>query len=134
MQLRPHFYPLLLTGCLSFLTLTGKAQYADSTLQQPVVNTFWKSAFVKKSTVPLLMFGATALTWPHRKEFREVRNRFIPNFRYKFDDYMQYAPAAAVVALNMAGVKGKHTPKRAFVSYAFSIGIMGTIVNGVKRT
>ncbi|RQO70616.1 PAP2 family protein [Pedobacter sp. KBW06] len=134
MQFRRHFYPLLFTGCLSFFSLAGKAQYADSTLQQPVVNTFWKSTFVKKSTVPLLMFGATALTWPHRKEIREVRNRFIPAFRYKFDDYMQYAPAAAVVALNMAGVKGKHTPKRAFVSYAFSIGIMGAIVNGVKHT
>lgn len=47
---------------------------------------------------------------------------------------MQYAPVAAVVALNMAGVKGKHSPKRAVISYAFSAAIMGTIVNGVKRS
>lgn len=134
MQFRFYFYSLLFAGCLSFSPFIGKAQYADSTLQQPTANHFWKSSFVKKSTIPVLMFGATALTWPHRKEIREVRNRFIPTFRYKFDDYLQYAPAAAVVALNMAGVKGKHSPKRAFVSYAFSLGIMGAVVNGVKHT
>lgn len=134
MQFKSSFYPLLLTTAISFISFIGKAQYADSTLQKAPVNNFWKSSFVKKTSVPLLMFGATALTWPHRKEIREIRNRFIPTFRYKYDDYLQYAPAAAVVALNMAGVKGKHSPKRALVSYAFSLGIMGAVVNGVKHT
>lgn len=117
-----------------FSTFTTQAQYADTLSNQVPVSNFWQSTLVKKTTVPVVLFGATALVWPYRKEVREVRNRFIPSFRYHFDDYLQYAPAVTTATLNALGVKGKHTPKRALVSYAFSMGIMGTMVNGIKHT
>lgn len=112
---------------------TAYAQYAD-TLQFNQQASFWKSNFVKKATVPTLLFGATALTWSQRENIRTARNRYIPEFRYSYDDYLQYAPAIAVVGLNALNVKGKHTPVRTFVAYAFSIGIMGSFVNGIKYT
>lgn len=125
---------ILLIIFFSAFSLTSKAQHTDTLSHiQPTTN-FWKTEFVKKTTVPVILVGATALSWPHKELIREVRNRFIPTFRYHYDDYLQYAPAVTVAALNAMNVKGKHSPKRALVSYAFSMGIMGAMVNGIKYT
>lgn len=126
------FYWTLMIICLGHISL--KAQYADTTYKSQPVNKFWKSKFTEKAAVPAVLFAATALTWPHKKEIRELRNQYIPTFRYHFDDYLQYAPGVTVLALNAAGVKGKHKPKRMLVSYAFSMAIMGALVNGIKTT
>lgn len=124
----------LLCTLFAINSLTIKAQYTDSILVKHSSPNFWKTGIVKKTTVPLILFGATAYAWPHRETIREVRNRFIPDFQNRYDDYLQYAPAAAVFALNAFNVKGKHTPKRTLISYAFSMGIMGAMVNGIKST
>eukprot|EP01132_Coremiostelium_polycephalum_P021219 gene21219-25210_t len=86
------------------------------------------------SIVPVLFFAGTAATWSARKDVRELRNRYIPTFRYHFDDYLQYAPAVTVFALNAAGVKGKHKMGRTLVSYGFSAAIMAALVNTIKHT
>src|SRR5690606_9939990 len=83
---------------------------------------------------PLGFFAASALTWGERQEVRKFRNRYIPTFRHHYDDYLQYLPAVTVFGLNAAGVHGRHTVKRAFVSYAFSALIMGALVNSIKYT
>jgi len=95
---------------------------------------FWQSKGVQITIVPVGLFTASALTWGERKEIRKFRNRYIPTFRHHYDDYMQYVPALAVFGLNAAGIKGKHTVKRAFVSYTFSALIMGLTVNTIKYT
>ncbi|TKC03913.1 phosphatase PAP2 family protein [Pedobacter frigoris] len=123
----------LLTLILALVSPGLHAQIADSIQPLPAKG-FWKSELVKKSTVPAILLGSTALVWSKREDIREVRNRYIPTFRYHYDDYLQYAPAATVIALNSLGIKGKHSPARTFVSYAFSIGIMGAMVNGIKYT
>lgn len=124
----------LISCFFGLIASSANAQYADSILTPKPDQNFWQSSFVKKTTIPVIMFGATAISWPYRTEIREVRNRYIPDFRYHYDDYLQYAPAATVLALKAFNVKGRSSPKRAFVSYAFSIGIMGTLVNGIKHT
>lgn len=95
---------------------------------------FWKSKPVRVSTVPVLLVAASAGTWGIRKDVRDFRNRYLPTFRYHYDDYLQYAPVAAVLGLNAAGIKGKHKMGRALVSYAFSAVIMASVVNTVKYT
>jgi membrane-associated phospholipid phosphatase len=95
---------------------------------------FFQSRAVKMSIVPVLFFAGTAATWSARKDVRELRNRYIPTFRYHFDDYLQYAPAVTVFALNAAGVKGKHKTGRTLVSYGFSAAIMAALVNTIKHT
>lgn len=129
---RKIFHPVLWLALLG-ATNPSRAQLADTTESAPKI-TFWKSEFVKKTTVPAILLGSTALIWNKREDIREARNRYIPTFRYHYDDYLQYAPIATVVALNALNVKGKYKPARTFVSYAFSIGIMGALVNGIKYT
>jgi len=41
-------------------------------------------------------------------EVKEPRDKVAPVFRHHADDYLQYAPIAAVYGLNLAGIKGKN--------------------------
>ncbi|WP_276373946.1 phosphatase PAP2 family protein [Chryseolinea sp. H1M3-3] len=41
-------------------------------------------------------------------EIQGERNRYIPNFRHRADDYLQHAPIVVVYGLNWLGVEGKN--------------------------
>jgi hypothetical protein len=56
-----------------------------------------------------------------------------PLFAAHVDDYLQFAPAAAVYALNLSGVKGKHNLFDATMLYATSAAIMGVSTHFVKQ-
>jgi membrane-associated phospholipid phosphatase len=95
---------------------------------------FFKKEWVKKSVAPAVLFTAAAATWGEKENIREVRNRYLPNFKVKFDDYLQYAPAATVYGLKLAGVKGRNNIGRATLSYGTSLAIMAILVNSIKYT
>ena len=133
---------LILIICLTYSCLPLSAQMNNSTDSISVMKqeidepkkSFWDSKAVRISTVPVILFGASAATWGVREEVRKLRNEYIPTFTHHFDNYTQYLPALATFGLNAAGVKGRSSMKRAFVSYAFSAVIMGIVVNGIKYT
>ncbi|RDC56863.1 phosphatase PAP2 family protein [Pedobacter chinensis] len=110
-------------------TRAQRIEVLDSSI---VENNFFKSKAVRISAVPVILLAGSAATWGIRKDVREFRNRYLPTFRYHYDDYLQYAPVATVFALNAAGVKGKHKMGRTLASYAFSAVIMASVVNTVK--
>lgn len=56
-----------------------------------------------------------------------------PLFAAHVDDYLQFAPAAAVYALNLSGVKGKHNLFDASMLYVTSAAIMGVSTHFVKQ-
>lgn len=56
-----------------------------------------------------------------------------PLFAAHLDDYTQFAPALAVYALNLAGVKGKNSLLDATGIYLLSTGIMGGTVSILKK-
>ncbi len=137
----------LIGGLLVWSSVWGYSQQAqpyfipsissDSLLSKQVVKpqkSFWDKEAVKIGFVPTLLFGASAATWNSRQDIRETRNRYIPTFKYHFDDYVQYAPAAVTFGLKAAGVKGRNEFKRSALTYATSIAIMAILVNGIKYT
>ena len=93
---------------------------------------FFEKEYVKIGFTPTLLFTGSALTWRTRKDIKDVRNRYIPTFKYTFDDYLQYVPAAATFGLKAAGVKGRNDFKRSAITYMTSMGIMTVLVNGIK--
>ncbi|PWN60137.1 phosphatase PAP2 family protein [Chryseobacterium oncorhynchi] len=105
---------------------------STSSIQEktPFLNKEW----VKKSVAPTLLFAAAAATWGEKENIREVRNRYLPAFKVKYDDYLQYAPAVAVYGLKLGGVKGRNNLGRATLSYGASLVIMGILVNSIKYT
>lgn len=123
-------------------TLTKQATIFDSVpqlgeippLPKPEKVSFWQHDAVRISFAPAILFGASAATWNSREDIREVRNRYIPDFNYRFDDYMQYAPAAAVYGLKIGGVQGRNNLLRTALSHGTSLAIMGILVNSIKYT
>lgn len=55
------------------------------------------------------------------------------NFSTSVDDYLQFAPVAAYYALNLSGVKGKHSLCDASLLYVTSFAIMGGSTFLVKK-
>lgn len=66
--------------------------------------------------------------------FRRLRNDYLPRFNRHVDDYMQYAPAAIMLGMKVAGVESRSSWKRMLVSDAFSTAIMAGVVNTLKTT
>ena len=56
-----------------------------------------------------------------------------PLFAHHLDNFLQYAPMAAVYGLNLAGVKGKHNIVDQTALYIMSVGIMGVSTTTVKH-
>ncbi len=69
-----------------------------------------------------------ALNLSTKNEIREDH----PFFRTHIDDYLQFSPAAAVIGLNLAGVKGKHSFKDELIVYGISSIIMIGAVRSLK--
>lgn len=62
----------------------------------------------------------------------ELRNNVIPDFHYRYDDYLQYAPAAVMVGMKAFGYQSRSSWGRMLVSDAFSVALMAGTVNGIK--
>lgn len=56
----------------------------------------------------LSLFSFTDNETFDREEFKEARDEVTPAFRHRADNYLQYAPIAAVYGLNLAGIKGRN--------------------------
>ncbi|MCT3691142.1 phosphatase PAP2 family protein [Elizabethkingia anophelis] len=95
---------------------------------------FFQKYWVKKSVAPGILFTASVAAWNQKEQIREDRNRYLPNFKVPYDDYLQYAPAVTVYGLKLAGVKGRNNIGRASLSYATSLAIMAILVNSIKYT
>ena len=68
------------------------------------------------------------------KDILALRNTSIPHFRYSYDDYLQYAPAMALVGMKVCGYESRSSWGRMIVSDAFSTTIMAATVNSIKYT
>ena len=82
--------------------------------------------------VPLVTAGLIVKS--EDDHFRSLRNDYMPKFRNHTDDYMQFAPAAVMLGLKAAGVKGRSSWGRMLVSDAFAAALMAGVVNTLKTT
>lgn len=94
---------------------------------------------LKEVLIPAAIAGTSAIFvtdgW-----FAEQRNRVQHALsaegrnRIRVDDYIQYAPIAAVYGLNLSGLKGKHRFKERTIILAMSYATMAALVNSMKYT
>ena len=84
--------------------------------------------------VPVPLFAISAITYDQGDKFRTLRNTHVPNFHYRYDDFLQYAPLAAVIGLKLGGVESRSSWPRLLVSDILAAGIMATAVNSMKYT
>lgn len=93
-----------------------------------------KNEWFRQSVTPAFFFTSAFLTWGERENVRKVRERYVPDFSNRLDDYLQYAPAFSVAALSLSGKKGRNGWKRQTLSWGGGMLIMGALVNSIKYT
>lgn len=81
---------------------------------------------------PLIVGGVIMQSYD--RDFRRLRNGYVPSFHQKYDDWLQYAPAGVMLAMKACGVKSRSSWGRMLVSDAFSAGLMAIAVNSLKYT
>ncbi|SKB39982.1 phosphatase PAP2 family protein [Daejeonella lutea] len=85
----------------------------------------------------LVSYGFTSLDQGLTKQAdKHIRHELLeemPHFSTHFDDKLQYAPVAAVYALNMVGVKSRHNLVDRTAIYFISNTLMGLSVNFLKE-
>lgn len=134
---------LVMVACMA-----AHAQLTDSTGRQPQVSldslrpaevrSVKKPFPVKMLLLPatLITYGVTSLNNHElqsiNKEVREDIWEEQPHRQIHIDNYLQFAPAAAVYGLNAIGIKGEHNFRDRTIIYGLSTAIMATTVHTVK--
>jgi len=121
---------LLITTCIGLPQLV-KAQEQDTLSYKPKIGAF---------IIPTVFIGYGLVSLSGKYEIRhldlttkdELREDH-PLFAAHVDDYMQFAPAAAVYGLHLAGIKGKHSLADVTGLYILSEAIMAGSVHGLKK-
>ena len=90
---------------------------------------FYQMTFVG---APLILTGV--IMKGEDTHFRSLRNDYMKSFHRPFDNYTQFLPGAVMLGLKAAGVDSRCSWSRMLVSDAFSVAIMGTVVNTMKNT
>jgi hypothetical protein len=119
-------------------TDTAGQRAVDSTMfRRPVIS---GSRYNLKSVIlpaSLIAYGFVALendglqhlNASTKSELREDHSKFVTHV----DNYMQFAPAAAVYALNIAGIEGKHNFRDRTIIYGLSTLLSTAIVFPLKK-
>lgn len=92
-------------------------------------HTFWN---LRTTQVGFGLIGAGAVLSAADVQTRSLRSDYLPTFRYKYDDYLQFAPAVAMVAMKTLGVESRSSWERMITSSGFSVGVMLSTVYAVK--
>jgi len=130
-------------GLVFLLTYTATSAQTDTTVtaskdKSPV---FAPHKITYKSYLlpaALIGVGTTAtIIRVHQNDYKNVAlntTKKEPSIFMQPENYTAFAPAAAVFALNLAGVHGKHTPAEQVLLYAVSAGLTSAIVYPLKGT
>jgi membrane-associated phospholipid phosphatase len=113
------------------LPVLSKAQIRDTLVYKPKLKAFIiPTVFISYGLISLMGNNPIRdLDFTTKNELQEDH----PLFAAHLDNYLQYAPAAAVYGLHLTGIKGKSSLIDATGTYALSLGIMGVTVNGLKK-
>ena len=131
---------ILLLPTATFASASDPLSFTKDTLNE-VKPLQYKREFNKlMSVIPPAVFVGYGFIALNNKLLRRVdqsvyedMNKDFPEFTTNVDDYLQYAPAAAVSILNIAGIKGKHSFIDQTALYAISTGIMSVSVSFFKN-
>lgn len=95
---------------------------------------FASSKFLEIAGVGIPMIIAGTATKFEDNRFGTYQRPYPPVFHSKYDDILQYAPAAIMLGMKLGGVKGRSSWGRMLASDAFTVAIMVASVNVIKYT
>lgn len=123
------------TGILSVLLWTATsvaAQSRDSLSRHAWADRLSTTRSYRMTYVAVPLIAAGVVVSAYDRDFRRLRDSYAPQFRYHYDDYLQYTPATILVGMKACGVESRSSWGRTLVSDALSAGIMAQTVNSLK--
>ncbi len=145
------FKLVTITSIILITSLSVQAQYTDtikistSKIDSGNLKYNWQAAKIKNRfpakslVIPAMMmaYGFTALENDGLKNFNaELKDEVYaesPHKKNPIDNYLQFAPAAAVYGLNAIGIKGKHNFRDRSMIYVMSNIILTGTVYSLKK-
>ncbi len=106
--------------------LAGNA-FCDTKLER-----FFAKRWVQSTYIGLPLITAGLIEMGENRHFRSLRNGFMPTFHNELDNYIQYSPAALMLALKAAGVESRSSWKKMLAADAFSIGLVTAVTRVIK--
>ena len=137
----PSFKLVTIIGCFFITAFSVQAQYTDTVkyslpkIDPGNLQHNWQAAKVKNRfpekslVIPAMMiaYGFTALENDGLKKLNtELQDEVYaesPHKRVSIDNYLQFAPAVSVYALNAMGIKGKHNFRDRSMIYLIGLPI-----------
>lgn len=104
----------------------GEEQTATNVLK-PM--TFWQRRDVQ---VGFGLMGIGAIAASADLQTRQLREDYLPHFRYHYDDYLQFSPLVATVALKAFGVESRSDWTRLTASAGAGVGVTLAVVYAGK--
>ena len=88
--------------------------------------------YILRSSFPLFVSSAVSLTVD--EQIKNTRNMHLSKFSNQFDNYLQYAPMAAMFGMKVAGLESRSSWGEMLTADIFSAATMAGLVNGLKYT
>lgn len=108
-------------------------QLTSNTVPQPEYSIGRKAGQIAAVSLPAVALGGVAAL-DADGGLKNLRDSWIPDFRNRTDDYLQYSPGAVMLALKAAGVQGRSTWGEMLTASAAAYATMGVSVNALKYT
>jgi membrane-associated phospholipid phosphatase len=144
--MKKHVLALLMTCMSTAFFFPTVAQYTDTTARSGVTDSLPRNIPAVKNPFPyksfivpatFIVYGVISLHADALQDINETVRREVYTVRQPhkttIDNYLQYAPAAAVYGLNIAGVHGKNNFLDRTMIYGLSSLMMGIAVNVTKN-
>lgn len=126
-----RIFLLILSGICIGIPKVCRSQSSDTLFYKPKTEVFiLPTMFIGYGLISLSGKNMIRnLDFTTRDELQEDHPLFVAHL----DNYLQFAPAAAVFSLNLAGIKGRNSFTDAAGRYMLSEAIMGLSVRGLKN-
>lgn len=98
-------------------------------IEDPPIHSFLQMTSV---AIPLIVGGLFLNNSKAEKNIHNLRNDYVPKFDFHYEDYLQFAPGAAMLGLKLGGLKGRSSWARMLFADAISIGLMLPTVEIIK--
>jgi membrane-associated phospholipid phosphatase len=104
----------------------------DSTSFDYRLERLFRSRAVQSTYIGVPLIAAGFIEMSENDHFRTLRNDFLPQFRNHTDDYIQYSPAAVMLALKACGVPSASSWKKMLTADAFSVALVTLMTRSIK--
>lgn len=97
------------------------------------IDRFLEKRFVQSTYIGVPLVAAGLIEMGENKHFRQLRTDFLPSYKNEWENSIQYAPLAVVLALKACGVEGKNPWNKMITAGATSALLNLSITHSIKR-